>query len=257
VTPNGSVLIEPDGDGVVLVTLNRPEALNAADEELHGALSGVWSRLAELPDVRAVVLTGAGTGFCAGGDLNLLSRMVGDRALRSKIMSEAATLVRGMVASPWPIVSAVNGLAVGLGCSLASLSDLVVMEEHAYFADPHVAIGLVAGDGGALTWPLHTGLQRAKEWLLLGGRMPAEQALQLGLANRVVPAGRSVPEARTLAQRLAALPPQALRETRRVLNQPLAARVEEALDDVLGAETASFDEEAFQRSLELLLARRG
>jgi len=185
-----------------------------------------------------------------------LQRMVDDRTLRARIMAEAATIVRTMVAFPHPVVSAVNGPAVGLGCSLASLSDLVVMEEAAYFADPHVALGLVAGDGGAITWPLNMGLQRTKEWLLLGGRITAEQALQYGLANRVVPAGQSVPEAQGLARRLAELPPQSLRETRRVLNQPLQARVEEALDDILAAETQSFDEPAFQQSLARMLNRR-
>jgi enoyl-CoA hydratase len=256
VTSSDTVLIEPDGDGIVLVTLNRPDALNAADEVLHGAIAGVWSRLAALPDVRAVVLTGAGSAFCAGGDLVLLQRMTEDLALRATIMAEAETIVRSMIGSPWPIVAAVHGAAVGLGCSLASMSDLVVMEEDAYFADPHVAIGLVAGDGGGLTWPLNMGLQRAKEWLLLGGRMSAEQAFQFGLANRVVPPGEAVPEARALARRLAALPPQALRETRRVLNQPLVARVDGALADILAAETASFDEAAFRRSLTRLLERR-
>jgi enoyl-CoA hydratase len=99
------------------------------------------------------------------------------------------------------------------------------------------------------------GLQRAKEWLLLGGRISAEQALQFGLANRVVPDGEVVPEASKLAGRLANLPPQALRETRRVLNQPLVARIDEALDDILAAETGSFDEPAFQAGLARLRER--
>jgi enoyl-CoA hydratase len=246
---------DPDDDGVVVVTLNRPQALNAANEELHGAVAQVWAELADRPGLRAVVLTGAGKAFSAGGDLPLLDRMVGDPDLRHRIMNEAATIVRSLVTFPHPVVAAVNGPAVGLGCSLASLSDLVVMAEEAYLADPHVALGLVAGDGGALTWPLNMGLQRAKEWLLLGGRISARQALEFGLANRVVPAGEVVEEARKLARKLAALPPQALRETRRVLNQPLVARLDAALEDVLAAETTSFDEPAFQQSLAAMLAR--
>jgi enoyl-CoA hydratase len=119
-----------------------------------------------------------------------------------------------------------------------------------------VSIGLVAGDGGALTWPLNMGLQRAKEWLLLGGRMTAAQALDYGLANRVVPDGESVPGARALALRLAKLPAQAVRETRRALNQPLLARVDAALDDLLGTETASFDEPEFQHTLAKLRKRQ-
>jgi enoyl-CoA hydratase len=142
------LLVDSGDDGIVLVTLNRPDTMNAADEQLHGAVANVWTRIAGVAGARAVVLTGAGTAFSAGGDLGLLARMTADLDLRSRIMREAATLVRTMVACPLPIVAAVNGPAVGLGCSLASLSDLVVMEEDAYLADPHVALGLVASSIG-------------------------------------------------------------------------------------------------------------
>lgn len=250
------ILIERGDDGLAVVSLNRPDSLNAADEQLHGAIAAVWAGLASDPGCRGVVLTGAGTAFSAGGDLGLLDRMVGDLALRARIMEEAAVLVRSMTTFPLPIVAAVNGPAVGLGCSLTSLSDLVVMEESSYLADPHVSIGLVAGDGGALTWPLSMGLQRSKEWLLLGGRISAAQALSYGLANRVVPDGEAVREACALALRLAGLPPQALRETRRVLNQPLVARADAALADLLAAESASFDEPAFQETLARLRKRQ-
>ena len=141
------LLIEAHGD-VRIVVLNRPAALNAADEALHGRLASVWRTLAEDPGIRAIVLTGAGKAFSGGGDLDLLRRMTEDRALRARIMDEAAEIVQTMTTVPVPIVAAVNGPAVGLGCSLAAMSDLVLMEEQAYFADPHVALGLVAADGG-------------------------------------------------------------------------------------------------------------
>ena len=255
-TSTEPILIDKGEDGVAVVTLNRPDALNAADEELHGAIASLWSQLAVLPEYRALIITGAGSAFSTGGDLFLLERMSSDPELRSRIMAEAADIVRAMASFPLPVVAAVNGPAIGLGCSLAALSDLVVMEESAYLADPHVALGLVAGDGGAITWPLNMGLQRVKEWLLLGGRISSAQALEFGLANRVVPDGQAVPEARKLAQRLANLPPQAVRETRRILNQPLAARVETALDDIMDAESKSFDEPAFREGLARLLARQ-
>jgi enoyl-CoA hydratase len=250
------ILIEHDDDGVVVVTLNRPEALNAADQEMHTAISKLWGELEATPNVRAVVLTGAGRAFSGGGDLQNLQNMVDSVELRRMVMAESAVIVRTMVGFSAPIVSAVNGPAIGLGCSLASFSDIVVMEEDAYFADPHVAIGLVAGDGGALTWPLNTGLQRTKEWLLLGGRITADEAFRFGLANRVVPKGESLAEAKSIARRFAALPSQALRETRRVLNQPLIARVDEALEELLATETQSFDEETFQLNLKKLLKKR-
>src|SRR5439155_6312408 len=154
----------PDDDGVVIVTFNRPETYNASNHELHKAIAEVWPQLEELPGIRAVVLTGAGPAFSAGGDFTLLDQMVGDLSLRATLMTEGAVIVRAMVHFPHPIVAAVNGPAVGLGCSLASFSDLVVMEEQAYFMDPHVSLGLVAGDGGVITWPFNMGLQRCKEF---------------------------------------------------------------------------------------------
>ena len=123
-----------------------------------------------------------------------------------------------------------NGPAVGLGCSLAAMSDIVLVEEHAYFSDPHVALGLVAADGGAVMWPLLTGLLRAKEYILLGDRLPAEAAVQIGLANRVVPTGTSVEAALELAARIATLPPQAVSETKALLNRA----VKNAIDALLG-----------------------
>jgi enoyl-CoA hydratase len=156
-----------------------------------------------------------------------------------------------------PIIAAVNGPAVGLGCSLAGMCDLVVMEEQAYFADPHVALGLVAADGGALTWPLLTSLLRAKEYLLLGDRLPAVEAERLGLANRVVPTGEALAVALGLAQRMAALPPQSVRETKALLNRAIASAVDTALDGAIATETASFDEPAFRSNLARMLGGKG
>jgi enoyl-CoA hydratase len=252
----GDELLVEVRDHVGVVTLNRPAVYNAADEALHGALARVWPRLDADPEVRAVVLTGAGGAFSAGGDLDLLERMVADRALRDRIMAEGMEIVRAMTAVRVPIVAAVNGPAVGLGCSLASLCDLVVVEEDAYFADPHVAIGLVAADGGAITWPLLTGLLRAKEFILLGDRLSAAEALALGVANRVVPTGTAVDVAVELAQRLSTLPPQAVVETKRVLNTALRAAVGAALPDAISAETASFDEGRFHENLSRMRRRR-
>ena len=252
---HGEVLLVSVDGGVATVTLHRPDSLNATDEALHGALAAVWPRLSADPEVRAIVLTGAGRAFSGGGDLDLLERMTNDTELRARIMAEAIDIVEAMTAVPVPIVAAVNGPAVGLGCSLAAMSDLVVMEEQAYFADPHVMLGLVAADGGALTWPLLTSLLRAKEFLLLGDRLPAAQALELGLANRVVSTGTSVEQAQQLANRLAALPPQSVRETKAALNATLRSVVATSLRAAVAAESQSFDEPAFRSNLARMLQR--
>jgi len=249
------LLVDARG-GVRLVTLNRPDAFNAADEGLHGEISRIWTELDADPDVRAIVLTGSGGAFSAGGDLNLLERMVEDTAVRRAMMAEAGVIVRAMTSVRVPIIAAVNGPAVGLGCSLASMSDIVLVEEDAYFADPHVALGLVAADGGALTWPLLTSLLRAKEFIFLGDRLSAADAVQLGLANRVVPNGTAVEAALGLAERMAKLPPQALRETKALLNRALRTSVDSALGGALEAEVASFDEPAFQANLARMLRRK-
>ena len=252
--PADELLVEVRG-AIRIVTLNRVDAMNAANEALHGELAQVWRELESDPAVRAIVLTGSGDAFSAGGDLHLLERMVEIRSLRDRIMAEAMEIVRAMTSVRAPIVAAVNGAAVGLGCTLASMSDLVIVEEHAYFADPHVALGLVAADGGALTWPLLTSLLRAKEFILLGDRVPAGDAVQLGLANRVVPTGTAVRVAVELAERLATLPPQSVAETKALLNRALRASADAWLADAIASETTSFDEPAFQANLARMLRR--
>jgi len=247
------VLLVEEHGAVRLLTLNRPDALNATNDVLHGALADVWPSLAADTDMRALVITGAGRAFSGGGDLNLLGRMVDDTDLRAAIMEEGAVIVRGMASIEVPIIAAVNGPAVGLGCSLAGLSDIVLIEEQAYFSDPHVALGLVAGDGAAMTWPLLTSLLRAKEYILLGDRVSAEDAVRLGVANRVVPTGTAVEEALALGQRIAKLPPQSVRETKRLLNAAVHRAIESLLDSAITTETQSFDEPAFRANLARML----
>lgn len=252
--PADELLVEVRG-AIRIVTLNRADALNAANEALHGELPQIWRELDADPAARAVVLTGSGGAFSAGGDLHLLERMVENLSLRDRIMAEAMEIVRAMTSVRAPIVAAVNGPAVGLGCSLASMSDLVIIEQDAYFADPHVALGLVAADGGALTWPLLTSLLRAKEFILLGDRVPAADAVQLGLANRVVPTGTALGVAVELAERLATLPPQSVVETKALLNSALRASADAWLAGAIASEMESFDEPAFQDNLARMLRR--
>lgn len=224
-----------------ILTLNRPEARNAANPELHGRLATVWNEIANDPEARVVVLTGRGKAFCGGGDLGLIEEMGKDFELRKRMLHEGKIIVKSMVDFPLPIITAVNGAAVGLGCSLVTLSDVVLMSETAYLADPHVTVGLVAGDGGAVTFPLMTSLLKAKEYLLTGDRIPAVEAERLGLANRVVPAEKLMDEAIALAERLAAKPRRALEGTKRTLNMHLAQAMATILDFAVSTESESFD----------------
>jgi enoyl-CoA hydratase len=222
---------------VRIVTLNRPDKLNAIDGTLHRALATVWSRLREDQDAHAVVLTGAGRAFSVGGDVNWFADIAADGAARHAIMEDARRIVTEMIAFNRPIIAAVNGPAVGLGCSLAVLSDVVFMSEDAFMADPHAAIGLVAADGGVLAWPLLTSLLRAKEYLLTGDQIPARTAVEFGLVNHVVPSDELLPRAHGLADRLAAAPQRALRDTKRALNLHLSRAVLPVIDFAFAAES--------------------
>ena len=170
-------VIEVDMDGPVrVVRLNRPEQLNATNHELHKALADLFPQIDADTGARAVVLTGNGRAFSAGGDFDYLGALASDTTLRHETLEDGRRIVVNMVRCRVPVIAAVNGPAVGLGCSLVALSDIVFMAENAYLADPHVLLGLVAADGGPVTWPLLTSLQLAKEYALTGERIPARRA---------------------------------------------------------------------------------
>lgn len=247
--------IDVRADGPLrIVTLNRPEALNAVNEALHTGLAELWPRLSADRDARAVVLTGSGKAFSAGGDFGYLDQLRRDPELRARTLAHGRDLVLGMARCRAPVVAAVNGPAVGLGCSLAALSDLVYLAETAYLADPHVQIGLVAADGGPLTWPLHTSLLLAKEYALTGARIPAARALEMGLANHVV--ADPLTEAVACAKRIAGLPRLAAESTKRLLNLHLERAVLATLDFATTAEEASFTTGDFGASMARLAKDR-
>ncbi|MEV0932905.1 enoyl-CoA hydratase/isomerase family protein [Streptomyces phaeochromogenes] len=242
---------------VRLIELNRPDQLNAMSEELHSGLASVWDTLADDPEARVVVLTGRGRAFSAGGNFDIMTRVQRDRAFREQNVDEARRIITGMVRCPLPVIAAVNGPAVGLGCSLALLSDLVLIADDAYIADPHVQVGLVAGDGGALVMPLLVGLTRAKELLFLGDRVGAEEAVRLGIANRVVPKDKLLDEAMDLAMRVAALPTRALRETKRAVNLHLEQAMNSVLEPALLAERDTMHDPDHIAVVEKIIASRG
>ncbi|MEU5880568.1 enoyl-CoA hydratase/isomerase family protein [Spirillospora sp. NPDC047279] len=240
--------IDVQEDGPLrIITLNRPDALNAMNDTLHTALAQLWPRLSEDEEARAAVLTGRGRAFSAGGDLGYLKQLGRDPGLRARTIAHGRDLVLGMARCRVPVVAAVNGPAVGLGCSLVALSDIVYMAETAYLSDPHVQVGLVAADGGPLTWPLHTSLHVAKEYALTGNRISAERAVRFGLANHVV--ADPLAEALACAKRIAGLPRKAAESTKRLLNLHLERAVLATLDFATTAEELTFQTEDFQTTI--------
>jgi enoyl-CoA hydratase len=248
-----TLLVEEDGP-IRILTMNRPDDLNSFDDQLHRGMRRVWDLLIDDEEARAVVLTGAGRAFSAGGYLPNFIRNYRDPAARRKDIREAERLARAMISCELPIVAAINGPAVGLGCSLAVMTDFVVMAEDAFISDPHVSIGLVAGDGGAVTWPSMMSLLKAKEYILLGDRIPATEAARLGLCNRVVPSAEVLEAAKSIAHRFAALPVQALRDTKRALNMHLLSAANNVLSFALAAEYESFGTDDIKAQVEQFLA---
>ncbi|MHB8466411.1 MAG: enoyl-CoA hydratase/isomerase family protein, partial [Acidimicrobiales bacterium] len=198
------------------------------------------------PGAAEVVLTGAGRAFSAGGDFEFMRAQHTDVAYRSEVFEHTRQMLLAMIRFPLPIVAAINGPAVGLGCSLAVGCDIVLMSERAFLADPHVAVGLVAGDGGAALWPMLTSLLKAKEYIYTGDRIPAAVAVELGLANRVVAPDELLPEATALAHRLAALPRQALQDTKRALNAHITNAVRGIVEFSVAAEFVSMGTDEHQ-----------
>jgi enoyl-CoA hydratase len=204
--------------GVLLITLNRPAVLNAADEVMHAELARVWTDVSRDDEVRAAVVTGAGRAFSAGGDLAMVERTAGDYGRVTRLLAEMCDLVTNIAGCDKPIVSAINGVAVGAGLAVALLADISVCAADARLGDGHVRLGAAAGDHAALIWPLLCGLAKAKYYLLTGEMVTGTEAERIGLVSKVLPAAEVVPEALRIAEGLATGPQLAVRLTKRALN---------------------------------------
>lgn len=246
------VLVSADGP-VRVITLNRPDARNAFSSDMHLALLAALRAVCADPEARAIVLTGAGRAFSAGGDIEDFAVLADDLMLRRSRLREGRQIFEDLVNVHLPVVAAVNGPAVGLGCSLVALSDIAYIAESAYLKDPHVQVGLVAADGGPLTWPLHTSLMLAKEYALTGAKITAARAREMGLVNHIV--ADPLAEALACAKRVAELPRQAVESTKRMLNLHLERAVLATLDYANIAEDMSFQTADFQATIARLTSK--
>jgi enoyl-CoA hydratase len=246
--------VEVDG-AVRTVVLDRPDALNAIDRDLHRGLAGVWRQIATDAEARVVILTGSGRAFSAGGDLDWIASFADDHAARDESLREGAEIIEELIRFPLPVVTAINGPAVGLGFSIALLTDVVLIADDAHLADPHVPVGLVAGDGGAAFWPLLGPSLRMRELLYTGARIEPALAVELGLATRVVPAAELMDEARRVADRIARQPVAAVRGTKQVLNLHLARALGAAVPAGFAAELVSMETDEHQERVRALRER--
>ena len=244
---------------VATVTIARPDQRNAIDRDTHAELERVWVDLAANREVRAIVLTGAGDCFSTGGDIVAMAERAGtERAFTHALGIGPSTrrLFTNILATPQPIVAAINGHATGLGATLALFADLCVISETARFGDTHVNVGLVAGDGGAVIWPLLVGANKAKEMLMLARLITGREAQALGLAAEAVPAGEVLARAQSLAAELAAKPPLAVQWTKLAINRGIQAQMDLVLDASLAWEMLSMASDDHREATQAIVEKR-
>ena len=243
-------------DGVALVTINRPEHYNATNFELHNELSRIWRDMGDDDDVRVIVITGAGTAFSAGGDFDLIQKSIGNAKVIAGTMKEARDIVHDMINLDKPVISAINGVAVGAGLAVALMADISIASEKARFTDGHVRLGVAAGDHAAVIWPLLIGMAKAKYYLLTCEFLDGKEAERLGLVSLVVPHEELMDKAMDVAHRLASGSQQAIQFTKRSLNQWLRQAEHTAFDYSLALEMLGFMGEDVQEGLDAVREKR-
>jgi enoyl-CoA hydratase len=230
---------ESKPNGVLLVTINRPEVLNAANARLHWEFTQIWPVVDADPKTRVVVVTGAGKAFSAGGDLSLVEDMAGNPDALTRTMREASDLVYNMINLDKPVVSAINGVAVGAGLVVALMADVSIISETARFTDGHTRLGVAAGDHAAILWPLLCGMAKAKYYLLTADFIDGREAERIGLVTMCVPPDQVMPKALDVADRLARGSQISIQWTKRALNNWLR-QAGPIFDQSLALEMLSF-----------------
>lgn len=224
---------------ILTATITGANPVNGVDAVMHDELARVFTDLQHDPDSDIIVLTGDGRAFCAGGDFAWFAEQIADPAKFRDIGWDAKRIVTSLLDLEKPIICRMNGAAAGLGATIALLCDIIVADENAVIGDPHVKVGLVAGDGGAVIWPQLIGYARAKEYLLTGDMLTAPKAAEIGLINHAVPADQLDAKVAEIAAKLMASPRWAVRWTKTVTNTPLKALVAQMMDTSIAYEMMS------------------
>ena len=249
------IIIEKS-DGIALLTMNRPEVFNATGFTLHNELSRVWVDLGQDPEVRVAVITGAGNAFSAGGDFEMIEQSIGNAEVVASTMEEARNIVHNMINLDKPVISAINGVAVGAGLAVALLADISIASERARFTDGHVRLGVAAGDHAAVIWPLLVGMAKAKYYLLTCEFLDGPEAERLGLVSLCVPHDELMERSMAVARKLADGPQPAIRYTKRSLNQWLRMAEHTSFDYSLALEMLNFFGPDVQEGLDSVRQKR-
>ncbi|MDJ0490919.1 enoyl-CoA hydratase-related protein [Rhodococcus qingshengii] len=247
--------IERDADVLKVVIDNPASELNVVDEAMHHDLAALFAQLKVETEARAVLLTGTGRAFSAGGSFDWFKTLRTPRRT-FELNRSAKNLIWDMLDVQLPIVSAVHGYAMGLGASIALLSDVIFMAESAKIADPHVRAGIVAGDGGVAAWPLAIGPAKAKELLMTGDPVTAVDAERMGLVNHVVPDDQLEIQALQFAHRLAAGAPMAIQYTKMSVNKLVKSALNDAFDASTGYEMSTFLSKDHVEAVDAFLEKR-
>lgn len=249
--------IEVSRDGHVLrvVIDRRDNDLNAVDDQLHADLTALFPALQGEREARAVLLTGRGRAFSAGGDFDWFP-MLREPGRIEHLRLDAKQMIWDLLDVHLPVVCALNGHAMGLGASIALLCDVIFMAESATIGDPHVRVGIVAGDGGTAAWPLAVGPARAKQYLLTGDPVPAAEAERIGLVNAVVPDAELDDRATAFAHRLAAGAPLAVQYTKQAVNKLVKDALNTSFDVATALEIVTFGSEDHREALAALSEKR-
>jgi enoyl-CoA hydratase len=250
-----TIRTDRDGD-LLIVTIDHPTSvMNAVDEQLHHDLWELFRDLAAEREARAIVLTGSGRAFSAGGDMSWFPKLRSPDRLHA-LRREGKQLIWNLLDVEVPIVCALNGPAVGLGASVALLCDVIVMADGATIVDPHVQVGLVAGDGGAAIWPLLVGPLAAKRHLMLGEPLTADAALRLGIASEVCAPEAVFEVARRWATRLAAQAPLAVQGTKLAVNAQIKQALLTSFDVSMALEMSCFHSADHAEAVDAFVEKR-
>jgi enoyl-CoA hydratase len=241
---------------LLTVTLNRPDTLNAVNEQMHDDLAGVFAFVANDEHSDVIVLTGAGRAFSAGGDLVHLADMAARPELFDHDAIRAKQIVFSILDLEKPLICRLNGHATGLGATLALLCDVVFAADGAKIGDPHVSIGLVAGDGGALVWPARIGFSRAKEYLMTGDLIPARKAEEIGLINHCLPAAELDAAVDAFCQRLLNGSANAIRWTKVLVNLELKRRAHAIMDTGVAYEAVTIRSADYREAVDAVRNKR-
>lgn len=250
-------------DKLLTVMFNRPERMNSVTPGMHEEMEELWHDVAKDDSIGAIILTGAGErAFCAGVDIGGLkaredSQGESGRPSPARSFIGAKRIIANMLEVEQPIIGAINGDAVGMGASIAFCCDILVVNEKARLADTHVnRLGVVAGDGGTVSWPLMMGIHKAKEYLLTGDFLHAKDAERLGMINYALPSEEVMPKAREIALKMANGPTWALRWTKTSINKILRERLNLTMDTALATEWITLSSDDHREAVAAFLEKR-